>query len=87
VTLRLKNGEIRQNYYFFADLRPGAEIRLANPEGTPEWFDREAIPELPMPYTAYYVLMHYLEVGRYTRSLYGGCAEEAGVTFREMTEF
>ena len=27
VTLRLKNGEIRQNYYFFAELKTPAELR------------------------------------------------------------
>ena len=26
ITLRMKNGEIRQNYYFFAGLKPGAAV-------------------------------------------------------------
>lgn len=37
VTLRLKDGEIRQNYYFFADLKSDVEIKLHCDEGKPEW--------------------------------------------------
>ncbi|MCH5263832.1 MAG: NUDIX domain-containing protein [Lachnospiraceae bacterium] len=40
VTLRLKNGELRQNYYFFADLIDHAKEITSN-EGNLEWFQME----------------------------------------------
>jgi 8-oxo-dGTP diphosphatase len=38
ITLRLKNNEIRQNYYFFADLKDGVDVKLECDEGKPNWF-------------------------------------------------
>ena len=87
VTFRLKKGEIRQNYYFFADLKPHIDIRLLCDEGKPEWVDYEKILEKTMPYTAKYVLRHYLETGRNTACVYGGIATENTVDFIELKEF
>ena len=87
VTLRLKNGEIRQNYYFFAQLRPGAEINGDCGEGHLEWADLDTVLERKMPHTAWHMLAHYLKEGRYTDLLYGGVTTESGVTFTPMQEF
>ncbi len=38
VTLRLKKGEIRQNYYYFAKLREGAALTMESDEGRPAGF-------------------------------------------------
>lgn len=88
ITLRLKNGEIRQNYYFFADLIDSEKVITSN-EGNLKWFQMEelleAMPE--MPFTAYYVVKHYLEIGKDTDTLYAGIATESGVVFTEMREF
>lgn len=88
VTLRLKNGEIRQNYYFFADLIDSEKVITSN-EGNLKWFQMEelleAMPE--MPFTAHYVVKHYLEIGKDTDTLYAGIATESGVVFTEMREF
>ena len=88
ITLRRKNDEIRQNYYFFADLKDRARAASSN-EGRLEWFGMdellENIPE--MPFTAYYVVKHYAEIGKDTDALYAGIAGESGVVFIEMKDF
>ena len=59
VTLRKANGEIRQNYYFFANLRDGIDDNLSSNEGKLQWFPLDAISELEMPHSAKYVMKHY----------------------------
>ena len=87
VTLRLKNGEIRENYYLFAELHPGAEIAETCGEGRLEWADMNSVLQRKMPHTAFYMLEHYLKEGRYTDLLYGGVTTENGVVFTPMQEF
>ncbi len=88
VTLRLKNGEIRQNYYFFADLK-NSEKEVVSNEGELKWFQiKELSDNMPeMPFSAHYVVKHYIEVGKDTDALYVGAATESGVVFTEMKEF
>ena len=88
ITLHLRNDEIRQNYYFFADLKDDEKI-LASDEGNLKWFQMDELLETPlkMPFTAHYVVKHYLEIGKDTDKLYGGVAMEEGVVFTEMREF
>ena len=87
VTLRLKNGEIRENYYFFAQLKPGVEITESCGEGRLEWADVRSVLDRKMPHTAWYMLEHYLREGRYTDLLYGGVTTQQGVAFTPMQEF
>ena len=87
VTLRLKNGEIRENYYFFAQLKPGAEIAQGCGEGRLEWADMDTVLERKMPHTAWYMLEHYLREGRHTDLLYGGVTTANGAEFTPMQEF
>ena len=87
VTMRLKNGEIRQNYYFFAELKPGADIARSCTEGRLEWTNIKNVLEKKMPHTAYYMLEHYLAVGRHTDLLYAGATVEDGVVFTPLEEF
>lgn len=88
VTLRLKNDEIRQNYYFFADLKDEGKSISSN-EGLLKWFGIDGLSEnMPeMPFTAHYVVDHYLKIGKTTDTLYAGIATQSGVSFTEMTEF
>lgn len=88
VTLRLKSGEIRQNYYFFADLIDGEKVITSN-EGKLKWFRMEELSETPpeMPFSAHYVVKHYVQIGKDTDALYAGVAAEDGVVFTEMKEF
>lgn len=81
ITLRLKDGEIRQNYYYFANLRPGAVVDLDCSEGIPEWVEYGRLLEREMPYTAQYVIRHYLEIGINTSHTYVGTAAENGIPF------
>ena len=50
ITLRLKNGEIRQNYYFFGRLK--TEKDLQSTEGDLRWFTIEEAAQLHMPASA-----------------------------------
>jgi len=87
VTLRLKNAEIRQNYYFFANLKPESTVKLKCNEGTPEWVDYEKILDMEMPHTAKYMLSHYLNIGKDTECIYAGVTVEDNVIFTELKEF
>ncbi|MBQ7848624.1 MAG: NUDIX domain-containing protein [Clostridia bacterium] len=86
VTMRLKNGEIRENYYFFAALRAGCEPKGSN-EGDLTWCPLAELESLPMPVTAAHVLRHYVDKGRFDQLLYGGVTTPAGTVFTPMTEF
>ena len=87
VTLRLKNGEIRQNYYFFAKLRDEAELNLTCDEGRLQWIPYGEVMDREMPFTARCMLEHYLTVGCCTDQLYAGTTTESGVVFTELNEF
>lgn len=87
VTLRRSKGEIRQNYYFFADLKDGAEEEFFSNEGVCRWFPLSELTSLEMPFTSKYVIEHYLNVGYKTDRIYGGIADGKKVVFTEMPEF
>ena len=86
VTLRLKDGEIRQNYYYFASLKDKSR-RLQSNEGQLEWIDFNDTTALEMPFTAKYVVEHYIREGKDTDVLYAGVTTETGVTFIELKDF
>ena len=86
VTLRLKNSEIRQNYYFFANLKNPNTYIISN-EGNLEWADFDKAMLLDMPFTSKYVVEHYIKIGRNTSVIYCGAAHENGVTFTELHNF
>lgn len=87
VTLRLKNGEIRENYYFFADLTHDLDPLPPCSEGTLKWVPIEACLSLPMPHTAKAMLTHYLKTGRYDQKLYVGTAQREQTIFEALEEF
>ena len=86
VTMRNKNGEIRQNYYYFAELKDGFDVHASN-EGRLEWHDLSALDGLPMPVTARHVVEHYLAVGRHDHKLYGGLTTTVGPVFAVLDDF
>lgn len=86
VTLRLKNGEIRQNYYFFAKLINEA-IEIESNEGELKWFNQEEVSSLKMPHTAKFVAKHYIEEGKNTNDIYGGIAVQEGLCFTKIEQF
>ncbi len=86
VTLRQTNGEIRQNYYFFADLCEHVSEDFVSNEGNLKWFALEDIGNLEMPHTAKGVMEHYCSIGRFTDKLYTGVTNANGVEFIELPE-
>ncbi len=87
VTLRRTNDEIRQNYYFFAELVDEKILNLTSNEGILQWFDVAEINVLEMPYTAKYVIEHYLNIGMNNSRLYCGVADGKQVTFIELPAY
>ena len=84
VTLRYTDGEIRQNYYFFANLKDSIPQQIQSNEGIARWFTFSELKELPMPFTAQHVLDHYLTIGQFDTALYGGIADKSGVHFHKL---
>lgn len=85
ITYRLKDGEIRQNYYFFASLREDRELQSS--EGTLRWVQPEDIEALNMPVSAKHMILHYLHRGRFDETLYAGITRETGTEFVPLEEF
>lgn len=85
VTLRLKNGQIRQNYYFFAHLR--TQRSLTSTEGNLQWIALDQLFDYPMPASAKMMLKHYVSVGRFDSQPYGGVAKPESIDFYPLTEF
>ena len=87
ITLRRTNGEIRQNYYFFANLKDEYLDGLISDEGDLKWFDLNEVSALKMPYSAKYMMEHYLTIGRKNDKVYVGVADGTGVVFTELEEY
>ena len=87
ITLRKKNDEIRQNYYYFAKLHNTAvDISTCN-EGILEWIDIDQVLNKIMPFSAKECLKHYLFLGKNDNNLYAGIATSNGVDFKVLQEF
>ena len=87
ITLRSTKGEIRQNYYFFAELKESVDENLSSNEGLCRWFSMEEINSIEMPFTAKYVMEHYCKMGCLTNALYVGVASPDKVNFCSLPEF
>lgn len=86
IGLRRTNGEVRQNYYFFAQLKENVDENLNSNEGVCKWFQLDETASLEMPLTAKYVMEHYRQVGRFTNALYVGVACPDKIEFDELIE-
>lgn len=87
ITLRKKNNEIRQNYYYFTKLiNTEIDINRCN-EGILAWVDTDEILDKEMPFTAKECLKHYFCIGKYDDKLYAGVATDSGANFIELKEF
>ena len=85
ITYRLKDGEIRQNYYFFGKLKENRELKSS--EGNLEWISYGGFDNLNMPVSAKHMILHYLKVGRFDDRLYAGITQRDGTCFVPMEEF
>lgn len=79
IALRVVDGELRLNYYFFADLKQGVEITKHCPEGNLEWVELDKVNEKEMPFTAQKVLEHYLVTGINTNDFYSVSTNDEAV--------
>ena len=86
ITHRLMEGEIRQNYYFFAHLDDPDKIAQSN-EGNLEWVPFAKASDLNMPHSAWFVVDHFLKEGKDNNLLYGGITTENSVEFTVLSEF
>lgn len=86
ITLRRTKGEIRQNYYFFADLKEDVNEQLVSNEGITKWFAYSELEPLKMPYTSKFVIEHYLKIGRITKEMYVGAADGKKLVFTVVPE-
>ena len=87
LTMRRVKNEIRQNYYFFANLKDMPERELASNEGVLKWFNLNEVTDLEMPFSAKYMMEHYLKSGQYNNDIYVGVADGSKVVFTELQEF
>lgn len=87
ITLRRTKGEVRQNYYFFADLKEDVSMELASNEGNLKWFDHTELRLVEMPFTSRFVIDHYIDVGIKNDLVYGGVADGEKVIFVNLPEF
>ena len=85
ITYRLKDGEIRQNYYFFGVLKEGRS--LESKEGNLQWIPYDGFENLNMPVSAKHMILHYLKIGRFDDKLYAGITEAEGTKFVPLQEF
>ncbi len=86
ITLRKTNEEIRQNYYFFAELKDDIDDNLCSNEGISKWFSIEELDALEMPLTAKFVIQHYSKSGHLTNSIYVGVATNDNVLFSDLLD-
>ena len=86
VTLRSTQGEIRQNYYYFAELKESVDENLVSNEGVCKWFSIDEISALEMPFTAKGVMEHFCKEGRFTDKVYVGVTTSEGVKFDTLME-
>ncbi len=84
--MRMKNREIRQNYYFFAGLKDPGQ-KLESNEGTLTWTAFRDLGKYPMPHTARVVLEHYVKEGCHTAGVYGCLTTPEGAIFTPLREF
>ncbi len=86
ITQRLKDGEVRQIYYYFAEIGRKDLVNESS-EGQLRWVKLSEALALPMPVTAKLMLEHYIKEGRFTDKLYAGATTPEGMTFTVLEEF
>ena len=84
IMVKKTGDEIRQNYYFFANLKEEVKENLSSEEGTLKWFSFDEVFNLEMPISAKHMMNHYLTVGKDNDKLYVGAVNEDKVVFTEM---
>jgi len=76
VTLSKKVDEIRQNYYFFANLVNRDFVIPECNEGRLEWINISETLKLDLPFSAKYCFRHYFETGKNDEKVYAGVVND-----------
>lgn len=84
ITIRQVEGEIRQNYYFFAETERHVMESLSSCEGTLRIFHKDDIPSVEMAVSAKNALMHWFGEGRFTKCIYAGAYDGKKTDFTPM---
>ncbi len=87
VTLRIQGDEIRQNYYYFADLLNSAVNICTCDEGKLEWINIHEALEKEMPFSAKYCFKHYFKTGKNDDKVYAGIATGDSGVLMSLDEF
>ncbi|WP_440897865.1 NUDIX domain-containing protein [Amphibacillus sp. Q70] len=85
IALRNTQNEIRQIYYYFAELKC-PEIEIVSNEGMLSWVKMKDALALDMPLTAKQVIEHYLTIGKDTTDLYGRFTSNTDLPFTLFSE-
>lgn len=86
IALRRTKGELRQNYYFFAELKDHVDPNCSSTEGVCRWFDLADISGLEMPLSAKFVMEHYCREGRLTQDAYVAVIGPERADFSKLLE-
>ncbi len=86
ITQRLKGGEVRQIYYYFAEIDDKSLVHDSS-EGKLKWVALDEACALSMPVTAKRMLEHYISEGRFTDCLYAGATTPDDMVFTVLEEF
>lgn len=84
VTMRYKDGEIRQNCFYFVEAKNDLNI---GPIGNKKWINFYQLPEMELPTTISSIMKHYLSVGSTNDLVYAGVMKEKGYAISELEEF
>lgn len=85
IALRNFKDEIRQIYYYFAEIKDHT-VEIKSNEGTLEWVTLPNALSLDMPLTAKEVIHHYIETGRKDSYVYGGMVSKHNTKFTLLSE-
>lgn len=78
---------IHNKNYFFGELNHETGDHIVSTEGISRWFTLSELSALEMPYTAKFVIEHYLRTGRRTKDMYVGVADGKCVSFTQLPEY
>ncbi|MEB8265328.1 NUDIX domain-containing protein [Mammaliicoccus sciuri] len=84
ITLRKIGNEVRQNYYYFAEINEILEKTIESNEGNLKWFNINKLPLDEMPITSKEVLKHYVKNRKMSKNIYCGSVNDNNINFSLM---
>lgn len=84
ITLRKIDNEVRQNYYYFAEINEILGKTIESNEGDLKWFNIKELPFNKMPITSKEVLKHYINNRNVSKNIYCGSVSDNNINFSLM---